>query len=256
MPKPLPVLSNLITFTSARLGALSVFHQNVSGIFAALSSTEQRDFVDKLFAFRAKLDTQGDDVEFLRSLNLLKPVPTPSDVPRAKAALIDSSNWHLSMCLRYSTPTRIAEAVPYLEQVIAGHKRNHPDGEVDVTPEMYLGVALHEQPGQEEAAIAHFRAAYDAAPDIGDQCNTQIWSRACYSRLLHRLGREKEALEQDDEVCSWIVTHPFAMTPSEFRNLVADPKHEGKNPILETPDMKEYFGNMMELGPGMVIHFG
>lgn len=100
---------------------------------------------------------------------------------------------------QYSTPTRIAEAVPYLEEVIAYYKRQNPN-KVDDTPEMYLGVALHKQPGQEEAAIAHFREAYAASPAIGMQYSTQLWSRACFSRLLRRIGKIQDAEEQEDDI--------------------------------------------------------
>jgi hypothetical protein len=64
-----------------------------------------------------------------------------------------------------------------LEEVIAYYKRQNPN-KVDDTPEMYLGVAPHKQPGQEEAAIAHFRKAYAASPAIGMQYSTHLWSRA------------------------------------------------------------------------------
>jgi hypothetical protein len=46
------------------------------------------------------------------------------------------------------------------------------------------------------------------------------------------------------------------MPPSEFRALVTDPQHEGKDYILEHPEVKGMFANMMEVGPGMVFHFG
>jgi hypothetical protein len=100
--------------------------------------------------------------------------------------------------VQYSTPTRISEAAPYLEQVIAHFDSQHSNGEVDVVPMLYLAVALHKQPGQEEAAIRHFQAAYAYAPAISMQYHTQLWSRACFSRLLRRLGRVEEAKEQEE----------------------------------------------------------
>lgn len=74
---------------------------------------------------------------------------------------------------------------------------------MDETPEMYLGVALHKVAGQEEAAVAHFRAAYTAAPAVEMQFHTQLWSRACFSRLLRRMGRVAEAEEQESAV-RWV----------------------------------------------------
>ena len=46
------------------------------------------------------------------------------------------------------------------------------------------------------------------------------------------------------------------MPPSEFRGLVSDPDHEGKDYILDHPDVKNQLGGMMEMPGGMVIHFG
>ncbi|KAF7342038.1 hypothetical protein MVEN_01791100 [Mycena venus] len=241
------------TLTFARFGTIPVLAQNVPMLFHVFSSTDQRAFIDKLQAFRAEVETKGDDAEFLKGMGGI--TATQPDFASAKAALLDSCNWQLSMCFRYSTPTRIAEAVPYLEEAIAYHTRQHP-GKVDDTPEMYLGVALHKQPGQEEAAIAHFRAAYDSSPEIGMQHNTQLWSRACFSRLLRRLGKIEEAKEQEDEIRDWLHWHPYGMPPSEFRALVTDPEHEGTNYILEHPSVQNMFSNMVEIAPGMVMHFG
>ncbi|KAJ6593579.1 hypothetical protein B0H19DRAFT_1091035 [Mycena capillaripes] len=238
------------SFTSARIGTVPVVHKQISMIFPALSSAEQREFIDKLQAFRAEVETKGD-AKYLKDIGVTHP-----DVALGKATVLDTCNWNLSMCFRYSTPTRIAEAVPYLEQAIAYHKQQHPNGEVDDTPEMYLGVALHKEPGQEEAAIAHFRAAYTSSPAIEMQYNTQLWSRACFSRLLRRTGKIQEAEEQENAIRNWLQWHPYGMPPSEFRALVSDPQHEGTDYILEHPSVQNMFGNMIELAPGMVMHFG
>jgi len=239
------------TVISARIGTIPVVGINVETVFSALSSSEQRDFIDKLQDFRTEVETKGEDAGFLRDIGV-----THSDVAFAKAAVLDTCNWDLSKCFRYSTPTRIAEAVPYLEKVIAHYKSQHPNGEVDDTPEMYLGVALHKQPGQEEAAITHFQTANTSSPAIGRQYRTQLWSRACFSRLLRRMGKIQEAEEQEDDIRDWLLGHPYGMPPSEFRALVTDSQHEGTDYILEHPSVQNMFANMTELGPGLVVHFG
>ncbi|KAJ6591111.1 hypothetical protein DFH09DRAFT_193727 [Mycena vulgaris] len=161
-------------------------------------------------------------------------------------------DWQIATCLRHSTPTRIAEAVPYLERVIANY--NSRDGEVDVTPMMYLGVALHKQPGQEDAAVRQFQAAYAAAPAIEMQYQTQLWSRACFSRLLRHMGRTEEATEQEDRIRNWLQYHLYTMTPSSFIALVGDPLHEGKDYIWEHPSVENIFAGMTEMSDGMFVH--
>jgi hypothetical protein len=46
------------------------------------------------------------------------------------------------------------------------------------------------------------------------------------------------------------------MPPSQFRDLVEDPTHESKDYILDHPEVKKHFSGAMELGGGMVVHFG
>ncbi|KAJ7265475.1 hypothetical protein B0H12DRAFT_1100911 [Mycena haematopus] len=225
------------TITSPRFGTIPVIGTDISSSFSALSDSEQREVIDKLKAFRAEVEVKAN-AEYLKNIGVTHP-----DVALAKAAVIDTCNWELSMCLRYSTPTRIAEAVPYLEQNIAYHKKKNPNGEVDATPEMYLGVALHKQAGQEEAAMR-------------TSLRTQLWSRACFSRLLRRIGKIQEAEEQEDEIRNWLLFHPYGMPPSEFRALVTDQQHEGPDSILNHPSVQNMLSNAIEIAPGMVVHFG
>ena len=104
--------------------------------------------------------------------------------------------YEVTRILQYSTPTRIAEAAPYLERFIANFGTEHPNGKVDVTPEIYLGVVLHKVLGQEDAAVSHFRVAYMASSGI----KMQLWSWACFSRLLRCINRIPEAEEQEDAI--------------------------------------------------------
>ncbi|KAK7052028.1 hypothetical protein R3P38DRAFT_3305901 [Favolaschia claudopus] len=239
------------TFKSSRFDSeINIVSPDTQSIFPALLLAEQKDFVEKLKAFSAEVEAHGDDPNYLKTLGVTTPDPAVG-----KAAVLDTCDWQLSTCLRYSTPSRISEAVPYLERSIAYHTRNNPD-KVDETPEMYLGVALHKLPGQEEAAISRFRRAYGAAPHIEMQHHTQLWSRACYSRLLRRLGRVEEAKAQEKAIRNWILGHPYAMPPSECRALILDPEHEGQDYILDHPQIQSFFQNTREVGPGMVMHIG
>lgn len=175
-----------------------------------------------LDAFRAEVETKGNDIEYLKEIWELMGGAAAKlrDVVHIKDTVLDVCHWRLAMCLRvsvssfasvfvlrriiinqYSTPTRIAEAVPYLEKIIAKFNREHSNGEMDLTPALYLAVALHKVPGQEAAAVRHFKAAYAYAPTIEIQYHhTQLWSRACFSRLLRRLGRIAEAMQEEKKI--------------------------------------------------------
>ncbi|KAJ7135433.1 hypothetical protein C8R43DRAFT_1203719 [Mycena crocata] len=220
------------TFTSTKTGTIPVLNERTVDVMGILSPSEQKSFFNLLDAFRTEVNEKGDSIDYLKEIGA-PTSQTEVDAGRTKAAVLDMCHWQLAMCLRYSTPTRIAEAVPYLESVIATFDSQHTAGEVDVTPEMYLGVALHKQPGQEDAAVAHFRAAYAYAPAIEMQYRTQLWSRACFSRLLRRMDKIKEAEEQEDVIRRWLLGNPDAMPPSAFCDLVLDPLYEGKDYILE-----------------------
>ncbi|KAJ7481623.1 hypothetical protein FB451DRAFT_1236647 [Mycena latifolia] len=243
-------------FTSPRTGTIPVLSEHTAEIFDVLSPAEQKAFFTLLESFRAEVETQGNDVEYLKEIGAVAANATDVNVVQTRMHVLDFCNWQLATALRYSTPTRIAEAVPYLEQVIACFDSQHTNGEVDVTPVMYLGVALHKEPGQEDAAVRHFQAAYAYAPAIEMQHKTQLWSRACFSRLLRRMGKIEEAEEQENAIRTWLQWHQYAMPPSTFRGLITDPLHEGKDYILEHPSVESMFAGMVEIGPNMVMHFG
>ena len=102
--------------------------------------------------------------------------------------------------LQYSTPSRIEEATPYIEKVLA-HSAALKPGKTDVIPSLYLGVALHKVPGQESAALNAFTAAFDYGVDDGS-AKTVLWARGCMSRLLRRMGKVPEAEKQESEIRS------------------------------------------------------
>jgi hypothetical protein len=55
---------------------------------------------------------------------------------------------------------------------------------------------------------------------------------------------------------TWLRYHKFSMPPTEFRKLVTDPTHGGKDYIMDHPDMKEMMRGVTELPGGGVVHFG
>ena len=102
--------------------------------------------------------------------------------------------------MQHSTPTRIQEATPYVEKVLAHYAVGKPDG-VDVIPLLFKGVSLHKVPGQESNALKAFTTAFDHGVDIGSG-KTMLWARGSMSRLLRRMGKVPEAEEQESEIRS------------------------------------------------------
>ncbi|KAJ6612819.1 hypothetical protein B0H10DRAFT_2222838 [Mycena sp. CBHHK59/15] len=224
------------TFTFVSLpavGPVSVLDQQLTaGPFEHLPATEQKGFIDVLEAFREEVNTKGNDADYLDRIGCGATLKRGVTVAQTKALVFDVCNWQLAKCLR---PTRIAEAAPYLEQVIAHFNTTHANGEVDVTPVLYLAVALHQQPGQEDAAVRHFESAYAYAPSIESQFHTQLWSR-----------EENKILPVESSLRN---------APSSFCELVADPGQEGKDHILDHPAVKKAWAGMTEIGPGLVMQF-
>ncbi|KAJ7633066.1 hypothetical protein FB45DRAFT_832514 [Roridomyces roridus] len=248
MPQP--------TFTSPSTGTIPILLGSIPTAFPTIPVDEQRDYLDRVREFKTEVEVKGNSLAYLKDITAVAGNATNIDVPRTKAQLVDACNWRIAQCLRYSTPTRIAEAAPYIQNVIAHFKLAHlTDGKTDDVPEMYLGVALHKTPGQEDKAVEHFRIAYTSSPHIEMQFHSQLWSRACYSRLLRRMGKIAEAKEQEDMIADWVHGHPYAMPPDEFSALVSDPEHEGEDHILEHPQVKQTFDGMVQMGPGMVVQW-
>ena len=105
--------------------------------------------------------------------------------------------------MQYSTPSRIEEAAPYIEKVLA-HIAVEKSGEIDVVPLLFLGVALHKIPGQESAALNAFTTAFDHGVDA-DSPKSMLWARGSMSRLLRRMGKVPEAEEQESEIRSELI---------------------------------------------------
>ena len=95
----------------------------------------------------------------------------------------------------------MAEAEPNLREVLRyaqakGAKR-------DISPELYLAVALHKVPGKEEESNALFSSAFahfdeHGQPGLGPR--SELWARAAWARLLRRMERVREAEVQEQAI--------------------------------------------------------
>ncbi|KZP16822.1 hypothetical protein FIBSPDRAFT_1047281 [Athelia psychrophila] len=143
--------------------------------------------------------------------------------------VLESLQWRTSQALRWSAPTRVYEAVPYLEKVIESHRAFHPT-EVDVTPTLWLAVALHKTPGQEERALALHARAIGATQPGQNGFRTMLWAKANMSRMLRRMGKVAEAQKNENEIVNWLKDHPYVMSMAEFSSLVTDPERQKTTP--------------------------
>ncbi|KAM6494606.1 hypothetical protein JOM56_009229 [Amanita muscaria] len=235
--------------------APNILDPYLANIYPQIPPEQQRQGVDVLKAKCTAIEGAGSTEAQLAMMGQSDAISLPEDKRRAiVAGGLDQCYWQLSMFLRYSTPSRIAEATPYLKSVLAHFAVEKP-GETDVVPLLYLGVALHKVPGEESAALNAFTTAFDHGVDVGST-STMLWARGCMSRLLRRLGKIQEAEQQESEIRDWLRWHKFGMPQSEFINLVTDPDHEGEDHVMDHPEMQKLFEGVVDLGNGMAIHFG
>jgi hypothetical protein len=94
---------------------------------------------------------------------------------------------------------RIANAVPYPKSVLSHYAKINKSGAKDVTPMVYLSVALSRQPGQEDEALRIFMNPAEGEP-MASNSHTLLWTRASMARMLRKMGKEKLAQEQEDMV--------------------------------------------------------
>ncbi|OJT14488.1 hypothetical protein TRAPUB_8961 [Trametes pubescens] len=140
---------------------------------------------------------------------------------------------------QYSVPCRIAEAEPYLREVIGYAKTK--GGKTDVTPALYLAVAIHGSPEKEQEALSLFTDAFadfdaNGAPALGPR--SELWARAHWARLLRRLAPVPEAEAQEQVIVDWIVSHPLVLPPAKLQALVTDKNDDGPlQEILMHPEV-------------------
>ncbi|KAI0770622.1 hypothetical protein C8Q74DRAFT_1276528 [Fomes fomentarius] len=199
---------------------------------------QQRNAVDTLQGHIAEV-RDGSEAQ-RRELGVLRPQDTTSEqIDQRLAAYLDKCYWQLAQFYRYSVPCRIAEAESYLRQVLryaqeTGAKR-------DVTPELYLAVAIHKVPEKEQEAVSLFTSAFQHLDESGMRPpgpRSELWARASWARLLRRLDRVQEAQAQEQAILDWIVSHPLVLPASKLRALVSEEMDSGPlNTIVEHPEV-------------------
>ncbi|KAI0029821.1 hypothetical protein K488DRAFT_10909, partial [Vararia minispora EC-137] len=156
------------------------------------------------------------DVYTLREMGIMH--TQDDDASEEVAAALIRCHWQMAQLLRFSTPSRIAEAETHIRAVLTAYDQQNP-GTVDAEPALYLAVILARIPEHEDEALALYRAA-SASRYIG--AGTRVWAQAAIARMLRRTGRQTEAQEAETAVLNWFKSHPAAMHPQAFRALVLD----------------------------------
>jgi len=250
------------TVETSEYGPVVVVSEDLTDILPTLPKSEQDAIIDTLHSFIEEVKEHGNTWEYYKSVDIT--IHPGFTVPDIQGQVVDTLNWTMAKFLRYTTPTRITEAKPYLEEVIAyyeAHKAPNNKGP-DITPILYLSVSLAKTPNREEDALRMFNEV-SRVPGAEQQFHTMLWARSCMSRLLRKMGRDEEAENLELAVRRWIQGHPYGMRPSELAELVSDPEYEGEDHILGHPDIRLQFGRVIELPNtgsglfgGMMIHFG
>ncbi|KAI0373765.1 hypothetical protein BV20DRAFT_675059 [Pilatotrama ljubarskyi] len=203
---------------------------------------QQRNAVNTLQGHIAEVRDGSEEQR--RELGVLKPQDkSPEQIEQRVAAYLNKCYWQLSQFYRYSNPCRISEAEPYLREVIRYAKVK--GGKRDVTPELYLAVAIQRVPEREQEALALFVDAFgdldtNGAPAFGPR--SELWARAHWARLLRRVERVEEAQVQEQIIVDWVVGHPMVLPPQKLKALVSDDADGGPlNNVLEHPEVLAAF---------------
>jgi len=144
----------------------SILDPHIVQIFPGMPPQQQRMGIDILRAKCAEIEGAGSTDAQLAMMGQQDVLTHPEDERKKMVAEgLDQCYWQLTKFLRYSTPSRIEEATPYIRRVLAHFAVEKP-GETDVIPLLYLGVALHKVPDEEEAALAAFTTALEHGVDL------------------------------------------------------------------------------------------
>ncbi|KAI0319803.1 hypothetical protein OF83DRAFT_1169867 [Amylostereum chailletii] len=222
---------------------VNIIDSSFLSIFEVLPSEQQRQAIDALKTYRERVKN-GTDAE-RRAMGLSAAGSgSQAEVDKQIEVALDTINWQLCQCHRYSKPSRMTEAEPYIRAVLAQYDKKHKDGSKDATPMLYLAVALHGTPGKEEEALSLLNDGLGSNSNSSPGPNTFLWAQAAISRMLRRVNRV-------DEASNWILGHPYAMPPSKLRQItddIADP--EAPNFVFEHPEVQKLHSNTIEM-PGM-----
>ncbi|KAF9461810.1 hypothetical protein BDZ94DRAFT_1263047 [Collybia nuda] len=212
-------------------------------IFNIISDEDQRGLVSQLEDFIEEVKADGS-IPHLLHLGVLSP-QNMDEKHIKKDHLLEKCCWQLAQLYRFSTPSRIAEAVPAIQFVSEIYQRENPDVAVkkDVVPMLYLGVALSRSRKHDDEALNTLEQALAAADLTPDQnLKNTLWGRAEYSRLLRRFGKMAEAEAQESHIRSWLLGHPYTVQHSELKALISDEGATDPNHILGHADMSDFFG--------------
>jgi hypothetical protein len=202
---------------NTKLGPVLPADDRLSDYIMTLPAAEQDAVIATAQRFVADVRTNGTTPEYFKPFG---PDGRGAPFEQVRAAIIDHfcknvakimrvrprSALHASRIIahasrrQYAQPTRIADAVPYLESVLEHYAKNNTSGPAkDITPMLHLSVALSCQPGKEDDALRVFMDASEGDP-MGSNSRTLLWARANMARMLRKQGKDKLAQEQEDMV--------------------------------------------------------
>ncbi|GBE85102.1 hypothetical protein BKA93DRAFT_784009 [Sparassis latifolia] len=174
---------------------------------------------------RVRHGTDGD----LLMMGVMKPGDLQAQKGRRVADCLNMSYWQMALFLRFSVPTRIAEAEPYLRIVVRDFNDIHHGEIKDALPMLYLASSIQKVLGNEQEALEIFREAFDYYE--GPKGNpmgykSELWARANFARLLRKMRKVADAEEQEKKIRTYMVNHPFGVPPSEYRKVLVDDTEE------------------------------
>ncbi|KAF9461806.1 hypothetical protein BDZ94DRAFT_1263033 [Collybia nuda] len=218
-----------------------IIDPGICEIFSSIPDQQQQFLISEIQSFIEQVELDGSIMHLLR-LGVLTP-ETMNEKYRKKDLLLTMAYWQLTQFYRYSTPSRISEAVPALRVVISIHKRLNPSNRtIPLVPLAHLGVALSRSRKHDDEALEILRKVLSRPYNAFDSFEKiLLWPRAELSRLLRRFGRTAEAKKHEDLLRSWMLDHSDTVTFDEFDTLVSDDTDSGINYILAHEDMRDFF---------------
>lgn len=248
------------TITLSNGDAVPVIDSKLINLFGTYPPPIQRKAIRILEEFTQEIYANGSlahllDLKVITEAQLaLQPGHRANGGKLIRLEFLDKCNWQLAQLLRYSTPSRIMEAVGPLTVVLNAYRTFNGDKKVDVVPNLYLAVALSKVAGEETRAIETYKLAVDnlhSGPLKKPQKNL-IWAMANMAHLFRRLDRIPEAEEQEKLAREWILGHPYSFPPSEIRSVFHNDDGTGIH-ILDHPSITKLFGTIVEVAPGVAI---
>ncbi|GBE85103.1 hypothetical protein BKA93DRAFT_915961 [Sparassis latifolia] len=189
------------------------------------SAADQAKGINELKAIIAMvLDGSEED---WRAIGVLTPEVTTSDQMMYTVRwFLERCYWQLSKLLRFSLPTRIAEAEPFLRQMLRDYTEQNDADDRDVLPMLYLACAIQKAPEKEQEALQIFRDAFEYYEGPLQEhklgVKSELWARANYARLLRKTGAIASATAQEKKIRDYILRNTPAYPPSLYRRMATD----------------------------------